>query len=135
MNHRLRRLANPGRWAAVSAALVIGIPSATLALTAGPASTGPARTGPASTGPARTGTAGAGSARTADATAARAAAVAAPVLDVVPKPAAVTVGSGRFTLARTARIVAAPGGGSAAELAVAEDLAAYLRPATGYPLP
>jgi hexosaminidase len=67
--------------------------------------------------------------------AARPAAAVAPVLDVVPKPVSATVGSGHFTLGRTARIVAAPGAGSAAELSVARDLAAYLRPATGYPLP
>jgi hexosaminidase len=68
---------------------------------------------------------------TANAAAARTAASAAPALDVVPKPVSATVGSGRFTLARTARIVAVP----AAEMAIANDLAAYLRPATGYPLP
>ena len=63
------------------------------------------------------------------------AASAAPVVDVVPKPASETVGSGRFTLPATARIVAAAGAGTSAELPVARDLAAYLRPATGYPLP
>jgi hexosaminidase len=65
----------------------------------------------------------------------RAAAGAAPVLDIVPKPVSATAGSGRFTLRRAARIVAAPGAGTAAELSVAADLAGYLRPATGYPLP
>jgi hexosaminidase len=61
----------------------------------------------------------------------------APTLDIVPKPVSATVGSGDFTLNRTARIVAAPetGTSQAAELAIAHDLAAYLRPATGYRLP
>jgi hexosaminidase len=61
----------------------------------------------------------------------------APALDIVPKPVSATVGSGDFTLNRTARIVAAPetGTAQAAELAIAHDLAAYLRPATGYRLP
>jgi hexosaminidase len=107
MNHRIHlpaRLANVGGWFAASAALVLGVPAASLALTA-------------------------------HATAMRSAASAAPVLDVVPKPVSATVGTGRFTLGRTARIAAAPGAGSAAELSVAGDLAAYLRPATGYPLP
>ena len=67
--------------------------------------------------------------------AARPAASAAPVPGIVPKPVAVTAGSGRFTLNRSARIVAAPGAGAAAERSIAGDLAAYLRPATGYPLP
>jgi hexosaminidase len=65
----------------------------------------------------------------------RTAASAAPGLSVVPKPASATVGGGRFTLTRTARVVARPGAQAAAELSVAADLAAYLRPATGYPLP
>ena len=43
-----------------------------------------------------------------------------------------TVGTGDFTITRHTHIVAEPG--SAARV-VAEDLAAYLRPATGYPLP
>ena len=62
---------------------------------------------------------------------------AAPVIDVVPKPVSVTTGTGQFTLGPAAQIVAVPGTASAtaAELAVASDLAAYLRPATGYPLP
>jgi hexosaminidase len=63
------------------------------------------------------------------------AASAAPVLDVVPKPVSVTVASGHFTLHPPAGIVAAAGAGTSAELPVARDLAAYLRPATGYPLP
>jgi hexosaminidase len=62
---------------------------------------------------------------------------AAPVIDVVPKPVSVTTGTGQFTLSPAAQIVAVPGTASATatELAVASDLAAYLRPATGYPLP
>ncbi len=56
-------------------------------------------------------------------------------LGVVPKPVSARVGSGRFTLTRHARIVAAPGTEAAAELSVGGDLAAYLRPATGYQLP
>ncbi len=52
---------------------------------------------------------------------------------VVPKPASMTVGSGRFAVTAGTRIVAV--GGSAAALAVAQDLAGYLRPATGYQLP
>jgi hexosaminidase len=63
------------------------------------------------------------------------AASAAPGLSIVPKPASATVGGGQFTLTRTARVVARPGAQAAAELSVAADLAAYLRPATGYPLP
>jgi hexosaminidase len=62
---------------------------------------------------------------------------AAPAIDVVPKPVSVTTGTGQFTLSPAAQIVAVPGTASATatELAVASDLAAYLRPATGYPLP
>ena len=90
-------------------ALVIGIPATLLAVTA---SAAPAR--PAAT--------------------ARPAA-AAPALDLVPKPVSAKTGRGHFMLTRQARIVAAPGAGAAAELSVAGDLAAYLRPATGYPLP
>jgi hexosaminidase len=55
------------------------------------------------------------------------------VPQVVPKPVAMTVGSGRFSVTVGTRIVAV--GGSAATLAVARDLAGYLRPATGYRLP
>lgn len=51
---------------------------------------------------------------------------------VVPKPVAMTVGTGSFTVTPGLRI--AVRGGSAAR-AVARDLAAYLRPATGYRLP
>jgi len=72
---------------------------------------------------------------TANTTPVRLAASAAPVLSIVPKPVSATIGSGSFTLGPTARIVAAPGAGTAAELSIANDLAAYLRPATGYPLP
>jgi len=56
-------------------------------------------------------------------------------LGIVPKPAAVRIGSGRFVLSRHARIVAVAGANAAAELVIADDLAAYLRPATGYALP
>ncbi len=51
---------------------------------------------------------------------------------LVPKPVSMTLGTGEFTITSLTHIVAEPG--SAAQ-AVAEDLAAYLRPATGYPLP
>lgn len=51
---------------------------------------------------------------------------------VVPKPVSMTVGTGDFTITRQTHIVAKPGSEARA---VAEDLAAYLRPATGYPLP
>jgi len=54
---------------------------------------------------------------------------------IVPKPVSVKIGSGRFVLTRHARIVAVAGPNAAAELPVADDLAAYLRPATGYGLP
>jgi len=70
----------------------------------------------------------------ASATPARSAAAAA-TLDIVPKPVSAKLGHGRFTLTRHTRIVAAAGARSAAELPVARDLAAYLRPATGYRLP
>ena len=51
--------------------------------------------------------------------------------EVVPKPVSTTVGVGRFTLTTRSRIVV----GSTAATPVAADLAAYLRPATGYQLP
>ena len=89
-------------------AVAISIPAVAFALNASPAAAGP--------------------------TAARAAVSAAPALDVVPKPVSATVGSGHFTLVRGSRIVVPPGAGKSAELPVARDLAAYLRPATGYPL-
>ncbi|HZR52135.1 MAG TPA: family 20 glycosylhydrolase [Streptosporangiaceae bacterium] len=68
---------------------------------------------------------------------ARPAAATAPAIDVVPKPVSTTTGTGQFTLGPSSRILAAPGTASdtAAELAIAGDLAAYLRPATGYQLP
>ena len=72
---------------------------------------------------------------TASAAPARPAGAAAATLDIVPKPVSAKIGAGRFTLSRRARIVAAPGAGAAAERSVAGDLAGYLRPATGYPLP
>jgi hexosaminidase len=50
---------------------------------------------------------------------------------LVPEPVSMTVGSGGFTITRQTQIVAGPG---SASRAVAADLAAYLRPATGYPL-
>jgi hexosaminidase len=55
-------------------------------------------------------------------------------LGVVPKPVSARIGSGHFALTRSARIVAAPGANATAELPVADDLAAYLRPSTGYRL-
>jgi hexosaminidase len=72
---------------------------------------------------------------TANAESAQASATASTDLSIVPKPVSATVGSGQFTLTGTSRIVAAPGAGAVPELSVAADLAAYLRPATGYPLP
>ncbi len=51
---------------------------------------------------------------------------------LVPRPVAMTTGAGRFKLMPSSRI--AVRGGRAA-LAVARDLARYLRPATGYRLP
>jgi hexosaminidase len=56
-------------------------------------------------------------------------------LGVVPKPVSARTGSGQFTLTRNARIVASPGANAVAGRAVAGDLAAYLRPSTGYRLP
>jgi hexosaminidase len=55
-------------------------------------------------------------------------------LGVVPKPVSARIGSGHFTLTGRARIVSAPGANAAAESPVASDLAAYLRPSTGYRL-
>jgi hexosaminidase len=52
---------------------------------------------------------------------------------IVPKPASMALGSGRFVLTPGTRIAVSPGPAAAA--AVARDLAGYLRPATGYPLP
>jgi hexosaminidase len=51
---------------------------------------------------------------------------------IVPKPVSLQVGDGSFALTRHTRIVV--GGGTQAR-AVAQDLANYLRPATGYGLP
>jgi hexosaminidase len=56
-----------------------------------------------------------------------------PMPQIVPKPVSLTAGSGQFALTAGTRIVVA--GGSAAALPVAQDLASYLRPATGYRLP
>ncbi len=52
---------------------------------------------------------------------------------VVPKPVSTAVGVGHFTLTALSRIVV--GTDSAAAAPIAADIAAYLRPATGYPLP
>jgi hexosaminidase len=76
------------------------------------------------------------SAITQDATTAAARADTAPVSSVpqiIPKPVSMVVGQGSFTLTSTASIVV-PSGSDAA-LPVAQDLANYLRPATGYSLP
>jgi hexosaminidase len=101
---RRHRLAALSAWSAGLAVLVIGVPAAVFAVTAGPARAQPA-------------------------------AAAVPALDIVPRPVSATIGRGHFTLTRRARIVAAPGASTAAELSIARDLAAYLRPATGFPLP
>jgi hexosaminidase len=55
-----------------------------------------------------------------------------PVPQIIPAPASMQVGSGYFTLTPHARIAVS---GPAAAMAVGQDLAAYLRPATGYALP
>ena len=71
-----------------------------------------------------------------DATATAARADTAPVSSVpqiIPKPVSMVAGSGSFTLTSTARIVVPSG--SAAAQPVAQDLAGYLQPATGYSLP
>src|SRR5215469_17132194 len=71
-----------------------------------------------------------------DATATAARADTAPVSSVpqiIPKPVSMVTGSGSFTLTSAARIVV-PTGSDAAQ-PVAQDLAGYLRPATGYSLP
>jgi hexosaminidase len=67
------------------------------------------------------------------ATAVRLAAATTTAPAAIPKPVSMTAGSGRFTLAPGTRISVAPG--STAAAGVAQDLAGYLRPATGYPLP
>jgi hexosaminidase len=55
------------------------------------------------------------------------------VPQIIPKPVSTTVGQGTFTLTASTSIVV-PSGSDAA-LPVAQDLADYLRPATGYALP
>ncbi|HEY5986062.1 MAG TPA: beta-N-acetylhexosaminidase, partial [Streptosporangiaceae bacterium] len=55
------------------------------------------------------------------------------VPQIIPKPVSTTVGQGTFTLATSTSIVV-PSGSDAA-LPVAQDLADYMRPATGYALP
>ena len=55
------------------------------------------------------------------------------VPQIVPKPVSMTVGQGTYTLTASTNIVV-PSGSDAA-LPVAQDLADYLRPATGYALP
>jgi hexosaminidase len=57
----------------------------------------------------------------------------APAPAIVPKPVSLTPGSGRFRLSPATRIVMA--GESPGAAVVAQDLAGYLRPATGYSLP
>ena len=54
-----------------------------------------------------------------------------PMPPIVPKPVSMTMGRGRFAVTPGTRIVAASGPAAA----VAQDLAGYLRPATGYRLP
>ena len=54
----------------------------------------------------------------------------APVNDVIPKPSSTLIGKGTYTLAKTARIVAAK-----SAVTVAKSLRADLRPATGFALP
>jgi hexosaminidase len=58
----------------------------------------------------------------------------APTPHVVPAPASMTVGSGQFTLCDNARIVVNARDGSGARQ-VANSLAGFLRPATGFDLP
>jgi hexosaminidase len=55
------------------------------------------------------------------------------VPQLIPRPVSMTVGQGSFTLTSTASIVVPTGSGTA--LPVAQDLANYLQPATGYSLP
>jgi hexosaminidase len=107
MNVKLRSLGRrPSRWAAIAAAFAV---TTALALTGGPLRAGQA----------------------AAAVGAQASAPASP--QIVPKPVSMTAGGGTFTLTAGTRIVAV--GGSPAAMAVARDLAGYLRPATGYRLP
>jgi len=64
------------------------------------------------------------------------AAVAPSAPQLVPKPVSMTLGSGSFELQPSSRIVVdSTGAGGSPAMAVARDLAADLRPATGYPLP
>jgi hexosaminidase len=95
-------------WSAGLAVLVTAVPATVVAVTA---SAAPARPAATAAGPA------------------------AATLSIVPKPVSAKLGTGHFTLTRRTRIVAVPGAHAAAERAIAADLAAYLRPATGYPLP
>jgi hexosaminidase len=113
MNHRhfLPGKRGLSAWSAASVALAIGVPAAVVTLTGNGAVHAPAIRQTAGTAPAS-----------------------APALDLVPKPVSATIGKGSFTLGPDSRILAAPGAESSAELAVADDLAVYLRPATGYPL-
>jgi hexosaminidase len=55
------------------------------------------------------------------------------VPQIIPKPVSTTLGQGSFTLTASTSIVVVAG--SDAALPVAQDLADYLRPATGYSLP
>jgi hexosaminidase len=109
----MRTIARSRRW---SPAVVIG---AAAAFAAALAVTTPAAAAP----PALAASTAASS------SAAAGAAAAAP--QIVPKPVSMTTGQGHFTLTRGTRIVAA----SRAATRVGRDLAGYLRPATGYPLP
>lgn len=77
------------------------------------------------------GTALASSAPPRGASAAASAAASQPMPQIVPKPVSMTMGRGRFTISSSTRIVAA----SRQAARVADDLAGYLRPATGYRLP
>jgi hexosaminidase len=49
---------------------------------------------------------------------------------IIPQPVAMTVGNGQFTVTQQTRIIARDDAN-----AIAQDLADYLRPATGFPLP
>ena len=112
MNRKLHppaRLARLGGWLAVTMAVVIGIPAAAFALTASPAAARPA--------------------------AGVAVSAATPALDVIPKPVSATVGTGHLTLSKSARIAVPNGPEASVVLPIAQDLAEYLRPATGYKLP
>jgi len=103
---RRRRLTVISAWSAGLTLLAAGVPAAVVAAGADATSVAPAAT-----------------------------TAAASTLGIVPKPVSARIGSGRFVLTRQARIVAVAGVNAAAELQVANDLAVYLRPATGYALP